>query len=375
MYRILLLLHVRFAEGSYLAYAGKFKAHIRTRFLSPQITYTVNLVFKFLHTRKHSSERTYLPLRYKLVGEISSLNSYLALEREDGWMMVELYQFTGHKRNFDLAIQFHGKVSDDDLIVDGIEFRPMEKVENEAEEDDEHLQPTSGSDKDWEQKLPKDYEQISEWSKDSIKWRTKKELYIHFCKGFLVNDGEEWFSLHKNRKKCYMLPARAILKESDWRWEPQRGSRFEEIACDPIMSFDIVCTIKSKLLSPETRYACYLVFKITKDHYAFEAPTKVIDKDFNLNARHAVDFWFIYLHSPPPPVIRSKFERHTHNQINRHKMKGLPQRRNDDWMEVQVWEFLTGASTEMISMRFDFMSSSSRYLIGLTIQGIEFKQM
>ena len=43
-------------------------------------------------------------------------------------MMAELYQFTSRKKEFDLAIQFHGKVYDDDLIVDGIEFRPIEKV-------------------------------------------------------------------------------------------------------------------------------------------------------------------------------------------------------------------------------------------------------
>ncbi|KAJ9537416.1 hypothetical protein OSB04_030149 [Centaurea solstitialis] len=366
----------RFGDGSYLAYGGKFKAHIRTRFLSPGITYTVNLVFKFLHTRKHSSERTYLPLRYRLQGEISYSYSYLALEREDGWMMVELYHFIGDKRNFDKAIQFNSKVYGDDLIVDSIEFRPMEKVESEAVEEVEDMQPTSESDKDWEQKLPKDYEQIIKWSKDSMEWTTKKELYIHFCKGFLINNGEEWFSLHENGKKCYMLPARAILKESDWRWKPARESRFEEVACDPFTSFGIVCTIKSKILSPETKYACYLVFKITKDHHVFEAPTKVMDKDFHLNARHVADFWFIYLHSPPPPIIRSKLERSTrHNQFNRHKMKGLPQQRNDGWMEVQVWEFTTSTITEMISMRFHFINSASRSLIGLTIQGIEFKPM
>ena len=43
----------------------------------------------------------------------------------------------------------------------------------------------------WEQKLPSDYEDIIKWSKDSLQWTTKKELYSILSKGFPVNNGEE----------------------------------------------------------------------------------------------------------------------------------------------------------------------------------------
>ncbi|KAI3692230.1 hypothetical protein L6452_32041 [Arctium lappa] len=119
----------RFSEGTYRSYDGRFKAHVRTRFLSPRITYTVNLVFKFYLTKKNLSKPALLALKYKLEGETKSSILYLADGREDGWMMVELFQFASDTRIFDVKICFEGiEYSFTSFLqVKGIEFRPLEK--------------------------------------------------------------------------------------------------------------------------------------------------------------------------------------------------------------------------------------------------------
>lgn len=98
----------------------KFKTHVRTQFLSPHIMYTIHLVFNLEY---RSSD--YLGLGYILAGETKSSTSYFADKREDGLLMAELYHFTSDKRNVDLEITFECQ---NPLIVEGIEFQPMERV-------------------------------------------------------------------------------------------------------------------------------------------------------------------------------------------------------------------------------------------------------
>ncbi|KAI3690338.1 hypothetical protein L2E82_48329 [Cichorium intybus] len=203
----------------------KFKTRVRTQFLSPHVTYIVNLVFNLEY---RSSEL--LGLSYVSEGETKSWTSYFADKREDGLLMAELYHFTSDRRNVDLEITFECQ---NPLAVEGIEFQPMEKAEElEVLEDEEvDLQTMSDSDTYWEQKLPKDWKEIIKWSKENLQWSTKKELYSILCKGFPINDGEEWFSLAKNGKICHMLSAKILaLRKSEWRWQSLTESRFGEVA-------------------------------------------------------------------------------------------------------------------------------------------------
>ncbi|KAD6453728.1 hypothetical protein E3N88_08434 [Mikania micrantha] len=193
----------RFAGGTYPYKEGKLKTHVKSQFLSPLTTYTVNLVFKFSFLARKCQ---LIYLRYKLQGETKTSVSYLAYEREDEWWACELFQFTSDCRIVDLEIMFDGFNNCYDLIeVEGIEFRPLKKVEHKDEN-----QSISDSDAYWEEKLPTDYEDIMKWSTDIMQWTTKKEAYSIIRKGFLIDDGEMWFSLDKNGKKCYMLSAAYI---------------------------------------------------------------------------------------------------------------------------------------------------------------------
>ncbi|KAJ9537981.1 hypothetical protein OSB04_030714 [Centaurea solstitialis] len=371
----------RFGKVGYLQ-LRKINVHARAQFLSPRVTYTVNLVFRPPYTDDiNSKEPVYVAIVYKLDEERESSIAYIADRREDGWLMVQFYQFTSDTKYFDLRFQFEATRERDHYswLIEGIEFQPMEKVEHEVlEEEMADMHPISDSDTNWEQKLPNDYEKIIKWSKDSVRWTTKKELYFLLCNGFLINKGEEWLSLAKNGKKCPILSSRVTLVKSEWSWKPLPESRFKEVAFNRSFRFSIICKMKSPILSPQTAYGCYLVYKITENHSSFVAPVEVVDKEYRKNDSHLAKLWFIYLLSPQNQASSSKDDQNTHHRLTIPKIKGLPQLRNDGWMEVRVWEFQTGATTEMISMYFKLRSHASgvwRPFDGLIVQGIEFKPL
>lgn len=109
---------VDYRYGAY--FCDESKMHLRAQFLSPHVTYTINLVFDFYDTTLDN-----LGIHYKLAGEKKSFTSYLVDEGEDGWLISELFQFTSHRRQLDLEITFECKNA---IVVDAIEFRPLERV-------------------------------------------------------------------------------------------------------------------------------------------------------------------------------------------------------------------------------------------------------
>ncbi|GJV97129.1 zinc finger, CCHC-type containing protein [Tanacetum coccineum] len=121
--------------------------------------------------------------------------------------------------------------------------------------------------------------------------------------------------------------------------------RFEEVPQDPLSKFCISSNIESKILSGDTTYAVYLVYK--QKAYNFQlAPAQVEDKN-----SHADETLDIYLQSPQTPVIISgEVCEDTLNPSYRPNIKGLPQLRRDGWMEVQIWEFKTNRNTTKIPM-------------------------
>nr|XP_043630678.1 putative F-box protein PP2-B8 [Erigeron canadensis] len=351
----------RFAIGSYKPNVKEFRAHVKTEFLSPQITYTVNLVLKNM-----DPDEGYIGLEYKLAGGRSKCYSFLSDERDDGWLSVELFQFTSENKKFDLKILFYIKHCRN-IIVEGIEFRPLEKVVHEVLNSEiENLQLiTDDSETFWEQKLPKDYKDIVEWSNYAVRYATKKELYSVLRKGFLINNGEKWISLAKDGKKCLMLSARATLDDNDtWSWKSLPETRFE-VAYDPSERFNIICQIESRHLSPETTYAGYLVYKQENNYKVQPPPARVKDKK-----SRSREICYIYLSSPQTPVIITRTGNHTHCPMNRPKIKGLPQQRSDGWMEVQIWEFCT--TTKTIDMHLK-LSSYDNTFEGIEVQGIELR--
>lgn len=107
-----------------LCYGFKIKG--RTQFLTVNVTYTVYLVFKC----DNMNNETHVPFKWKLNNETKYSSSCLTLERGDGWLMSQLYQFTSHRKDYDFAIEFMlpTQYSRTMFYLEGIEFKPMEYV-------------------------------------------------------------------------------------------------------------------------------------------------------------------------------------------------------------------------------------------------------
>ncbi|XP_024996706.1 dual specificity protein kinase zak2-like [Cynara cardunculus var. scolymus] len=105
-----------------------FKVEVKTQFLLPRITYTVNLVFK------HSGmdHGTHIPFKFKFDADKCYSNACISHVREDGWLMIELRQFTSYRKEHEFKIEFLPlfRISSSTIqyFIDGIEFRPVEYV-------------------------------------------------------------------------------------------------------------------------------------------------------------------------------------------------------------------------------------------------------
>lgn len=126
-YCFCLLTCCRFIVGTCFALDFKFKIRARAQFLTPSITYTVNLVFKFYNERNLTRQPNIL-LKYKVRGQTKTSSfSYLAVKRDDDWWMVELCHFTSQGTIADFEIIFED--NHPYIVVDGIEFLPVEELE------------------------------------------------------------------------------------------------------------------------------------------------------------------------------------------------------------------------------------------------------
>ncbi|KAL8209190.1 hypothetical protein R6Q57_008602, partial [Mikania cordata] len=103
-----------------------FTLKATTEFLSPKTTYTVSLVFK----QNGKDRRTHIPFKFKLDEERNYSNSCMTRVRDDGRLMIELYQFTSTKNEHDIGIHFLPLFSiassSIEYYLEGIEFRPVQ---------------------------------------------------------------------------------------------------------------------------------------------------------------------------------------------------------------------------------------------------------
>ncbi|KAI7747009.1 hypothetical protein M8C21_012660 [Ambrosia artemisiifolia] len=235
--------------------------------------------------------------------------------------------------------------------------------------DEKQQMSDSDSYANWKEKSPTDFEDIMKRSKNSMQWTTKEEAYSIIRKGFLIIDDKTsrhiWFSVDKNGKKCYMLPAKAALKYIyDGNMLSLPESRFGEVVhCDSDTIY-IETEVQSQLVSSKTTYACYLVYKLPKDQSGFNAPVGVDDSNSGDKTS------YIYLVSAQTPVIKPKDDQNTHKALNWLNYKGLPRQRNDGWMEVQIWEWGT---TTTNYMKLELWPYDRKKFDGFIIEGIEYR--
>ncbi|PWA93618.1 protein kinase-like domain, Phloem protein 2-like protein [Artemisia annua] len=183
----------RFPGGRCYFYEIGFKARVRGEYLTPHISYTLNLVFRYKDQRDVNE---YNPLRYKIDGEDETkvFMIYPSTHmREDGWFIVPLYQFTSQHTTVDLQFQFEYRRAI--LQVAGIEFQPSE----------EKVQ------------LPvfEEYQHIVDAASQSLFYTSLYELKHILSKGIHLKDYKEWFSLNEKGQHCHMISIKDCLIPND----------------------------------------------------------------------------------------------------------------------------------------------------------------
>ena len=135
--------------------------------------------------------------------------------------------------------------------------------------------------------------------------------------------------------------------------------RFQEgIELLPQQTFGIKCKIESRMLTPDTDYMCYLVFKLSEKCHGLHCPVSLRnvlqfkDKEIGLVCFRPMNQW------------------------NSHNTYWVPKRREDGWMEVRVWKFnsSSGLRNDRIPMHLKFITYEGT-MSGLIVRGLEIQRM
>ncbi|KAL4296029.1 hypothetical protein GQ457_12G001900 [Hibiscus cannabinus] len=191
------------------------------------------------------------------------------------------------------------------------------------------LRSAADSDAVWEKFLPCDYKSIILESSSSATLVSmgKKELYFSlFSHPILIQNETMSFQLEKwSGKKCYMLGARELTiiwgdTPSYWTWTSQPHSRFPEVAkLRFVWWLEMKGTVETRILSPNTKYAAYLVFKL-KSSGATGFKDRHVELNVSVNRIASSGARRVSLDNEDEP-------RHVRE-------------RGDGWMEVEMGEFL-----------------------------------
>ncbi|KAI7755831.1 hypothetical protein M8C21_024088 [Ambrosia artemisiifolia] len=253
----------------------------------------------------------------------------------------------------------------------------------------------------WESFLPKDYQKIVAQAVEdggcSLRFGSKKELYLWLCDHPLIIDGgNKSFSLDKQTgKKCYMLAARDLsIVWGDtpryWRWISLPESRFTEVAeLVSVCWFEVHGRISTSMLSPNTLYVAYIVFKSTSETYGFEyQPAEVSIGISGLESQ--TQTVFLDPEGEPrrrhPVVPRRRMGMYRRGRVaypimnqnviapvNQSANGNGPRQREDGWMEIELGEYyIKGGEEGELEMSMTEVKGGN-WKGGLVIQGIEIR--
>ncbi|XP_078152714.1 F-box protein At2g02240-like isoform X2 [Carex rostrata] len=217
------------------------------------------------------------------------------------------------------------------------------------------------SDATWERFLPSDYSSFLSQSVDPVVYASKKELYFRLCHHpLLIDRGLKSFGLEKSSgAKCFMLSARAlnIAWGRDlryWNWISLPNSRFSECAKHKeVCWLEFGGKIDRRILTANTAYAAYLVFKLT---------------DNGRNLRNQIQTTKITLAGV---IVSEHSVCVDHGDMEMGDDVRLPRERQDGWLEVELGEFDSGEGIDgEVDMSFLGIKGGN-WKNGLIVQGIE----
>ncbi|XP_071740261.1 F-box protein At2g02240-like [Rutidosis leptorrhynchoides] len=293
-----------------------------------------------------------------------TLHSYFATKRDHEWMKIELYRFLNEKDNVEISFLIESLsehyCGDDAIYVEGIEFRALKKVEHEYIDKVKEVHQVFKSNL-----ITEDVQQILQTVNEKVRisfLSVKEQHYSSFNSNISLNIVQLFSLSEVNGKKHLMLSATTIFSSSSdskfYESKPLAESRFHEvIELLPQVVFYIKCAVENHMLSSDTKYTCFLVFKLSKESQGMNGPVKVRD----LLHRENKDPEIIYFTNPNPWNL---------NDVTR-----VPEEREDGWMEVRVSKFDLNRELDqddclLVNLKF---KSYEGTMSGLSVSGLEFR--
>ncbi|KAK2988691.1 hypothetical protein RJ640_012727, partial [Escallonia rubra] len=226
------------------------------------------------------------------------------------------------------------------------------------------------SDAVWERFLPRDYQDLMARSAAALPPRafgSKKELYLYLCDHPLVIDGgNKSFSLEKcSGKKRFMIAAKDLSivwggTPAYWKWTSLVESRFNEVAeLVRVCWLEIWGKMDTRMLSPDTVYAAYLVFKLTAGTYGFDyQPAEVSLGISGIKSETRT----VYLE--PDGGLGT---------VPGENSAQYPKWRGDDWLEIELGEYVCkGGEDGELNMSVMEVKGGN-WKRGLIVEGIEIR--
>ncbi|CAN1784220.1 F-box protein PP2-B15 [Linum perenne] len=239
----------------------------------------------------------------------------------------------------------------------------------------------ANSDSVWETFLPSDYPLIVSDSIPPLKFTSKKELFHRLCDSVLIDNGLKQLKLQKSTgHKSYILSARdlSITWSSEsmyWAWTSVPESRFSEVAMLRTMSWlEIEGKIRTKMLTPNTKYGAYLLIQITDRSYGLDSMPSVVSVSVNgVCSGSSTAYLRRKKNSQVEMMERLMYGHRTEVSKSRVAVEGegrLPAEREDGWLEVEIGEFFSGESDDEVRM---CLKEVKGYHLkgGLVVEGIE----
>ncbi|KAL4028926.1 F-box protein PP2-B13-like [Cucumis melo var. makuwa] len=254
------------------------------------------------------------------------------------------------------------------------------------------------SDVVWGRFLPENYEEIVAASEISgeAPLSSKREAFFRLCSPILVEEGKKSFELEKlSGKIIYMLSARelGITWSSDplcWSWKSHPQSKFPEVVELRTVSWlEIKGEIRTKMLSPNTKYGAYLLFNISERAYGLDLmPTQLSlqllpnNQPNNCNDNNSESYVWLHrkhkhheknqsLESLLYGNRRERASKLLQNHLENKEFRVLSER-EDGWLEIELGEFFTTQKDEQVHMSF-METKGFQLKSGLLIQGIQIR--
>lgn len=205
--------------------------------------------------------------------------------------------------------------------------------------------------------------------------RSKKELFLRLSGTHaLLEDGltSAWLD-RETGAKSYMVAASALGicwggTPEYWRWIPRQDSRFA--ACAELLAvcwLDISGRIASRVLSGNTRYAAYLVFKMDDDSYGLDSPLQVASVSVGEDT------------STHPIRLQSSTGDQENDDTQEEGAAAappprLPHERPDGWMEVELGDWYNhGCEDLQVCASVKETRYGGNWKKGLILQGLEIR--